>query len=212
MAERELRKQKISIKRHEQILNAATEIFVQKGYTDATIPEIAKLSGLATGTIYIYYPSKRELFTAVIERLVVTPTLSIFTNKAGNDFASTLKEVIRDRVGLLQKNTMPQLLALIGEIRRDEQAHTILAEKLVKPFLAKMEKMYCNRLESGEIRRMQPELIVRIIGSIMIGMTILENIEGESSPLNHLSQEQIADEICNLILYGLMKSGSRDAK
>jgi AcrR family transcriptional regulator len=37
MAERELRKQKISIKRHEQILNAATEIFVQKGYTDATI-------------------------------------------------------------------------------------------------------------------------------------------------------------------------------
>ena len=42
MTDRESRKQQIGAKRQEQILNAATEIFVRKGYTDATIPEIAK--------------------------------------------------------------------------------------------------------------------------------------------------------------------------
>jgi hypothetical protein len=38
----------------------------------------------------------------------------------------------------------------------------------------------------------------------MIGMSLLRNIEGESSPLNRMSQVKLEDEIMNFILFGLM--------
>ena len=76
----------------------------------------------------------------------------------------------------------------------------ILAEKLIKPFLKQMETIYSSRVEAGEFRELQPEIVVRLIGSIMIGMTLLKNIEGDTSPLYRLPQEKIADEIWNFIL------------
>ena len=60
MPDRETRKKQILAKRQEQILKAAMEVFSRKGYAAATIPEIARLAGIAAGTIYLYYPSKRD--------------------------------------------------------------------------------------------------------------------------------------------------------
>ena len=57
------------------------DVFVRKGYTDATIPEIAKASGLAVGTLNIYYPNKRELFTSLIENLMIVPIADVFAKK-----------------------------------------------------------------------------------------------------------------------------------
>ncbi len=45
MPDRESRKKQITAKRCRQILDAALDVFAQKGYTAATIPEIAKLAG-----------------------------------------------------------------------------------------------------------------------------------------------------------------------
>ncbi len=212
MADRESRKKQLKSKRQEQILKAATDVFVRKGYKEATIPEIAKSCGLAAGTIYIYYPGKRELFTAVIENLIVTPLAEILAKKVDTDFPSTLKEALKDRMDLLKGDTMPRLLALMGEIQRDDELLLILAEKLVKPFLKQMETMYSSRVDAGEFRELQPEIVVRLIGSIMIGMTLLKNIERDTSPLYRLPQEKIADEIWNFMLYGLMKTRSKNAK
>jgi AcrR family transcriptional regulator len=78
MVKRELRKQQITARRQEQILNAALEIFAQKGYASATVTKIAQMAGVAAGTIYLYYPGKRELFIAVIENQIVDSLTRIF--------------------------------------------------------------------------------------------------------------------------------------
>jgi len=205
MTDRESRKQQIGAKRQEQILNAATEIFVRKGYTDATIPEIAKLSGLAVGTIYIYYPSKRELFIAAVEKLIMDPIADIFAKKANEEYPNILKDAITNRMGFLQGDTMVHLLALLGDIQRDAKLRTIFAEKLMKPFLGRMENIYRVRMESGEFRKLEPAIIVRLIGGMMIGMSLLRMAEGETSPLNRIPPKQLDDEIMNFILFGLKK-------
>jgi AcrR family transcriptional regulator len=209
MADRETRKKQITAIREEQILKAATDIFVKKGYDAATIPEIARLCGTATGTIYIYYSSKRDLFIAVINALIVTPFISIFTNTKGEDFQSTLKEALNDRITVLKSDAMPSLIALMGEIQRDEELRVLFAEKMAKPFLSFMETVYREKIESGEFREFNPELIVRLIGSMTIGMTLLKNIEGTDSPLNQIPQEEIAEQVMNFILYGLVNTGEK---
>ena len=208
MADRELRKKQITTKRHTQILNAATEIFVRKGFTDATIPEIAKLSGLAAGTIYIYYPGKRELFIAVIEGLIVIPVQTIFKKDTKNDLTHTIQDVVDDRLGMLQGEAFPRLMSLIGDIQRDAELRSMFTEKLMRPFLEYMENIYCERIKAGELRQMDPELVVRMIGGMMLGINLLKSIEGENSSLNRLSKEKIAEEMINFILFGLSNNNS----
>jgi hypothetical protein len=56
---------------------------------------------------------------------------------------------------------------------------------------------------------MEPEIVVRLIGSMIIGMSMLEMTEGETSPLNRISQEKLGDEIMNFILHGLLKPATK---
>ena len=57
--------------RHREILTAALELFIKKGYHQTTLNEIAKASGIGQGTLYYYFPSKEEIFWKGYE-LVIT--------------------------------------------------------------------------------------------------------------------------------------------
>lgn len=46
----------------ERILQTAEEVFGRRGYHDATISEITGLAGVAQGSFYLHFPSKREIF------------------------------------------------------------------------------------------------------------------------------------------------------
>ncbi len=51
--------------RHREILTAAFELFVEKGYHKTTLGEIAKAVGIGQGTLYYYFPTKDEIFWGV---------------------------------------------------------------------------------------------------------------------------------------------------
>ena len=48
-------------------MNSATTVFGERGFESATVSDIARRCGLTTGAIYARWPTKRELFAAVIE-------------------------------------------------------------------------------------------------------------------------------------------------
>lgn len=50
------------------ILDAAEEIFYEKGYADATMRAVAVRAGISIGGIYIYYQSKEQLYEDVLRR------------------------------------------------------------------------------------------------------------------------------------------------
>src|SRR4051812_29048738 len=53
--------------RHEEILEAARQVFAQKGFRDTSVDEIAQAAGVAKGTVYLYYPSKEAIYNAALE-------------------------------------------------------------------------------------------------------------------------------------------------
>ena len=57
--------------RPSQILEAALDVFGEKGLAAARLDDIAKRAKLAKGTIYLYFPNKDELFRAVIRSTLV---------------------------------------------------------------------------------------------------------------------------------------------
>ena len=52
--------------RPQELLDAALELFVEKGFAAARSEEVAQRAGVSKGTLYLYYPSKEELFKAVV--------------------------------------------------------------------------------------------------------------------------------------------------
>jgi AcrR family transcriptional regulator len=53
--------------RRREILDAATWLFRERGYDTSTVQAIAKKAGVAAGTVYLYFPSKEAILTAVQE-------------------------------------------------------------------------------------------------------------------------------------------------
>src|SRR6476661_3924562 len=57
--------------RPRQILEAALEVFAERGLSDARLEDIAKRAGVSKGTIYLYFPNKEELFREMVRDIVV---------------------------------------------------------------------------------------------------------------------------------------------
>jgi AcrR family transcriptional regulator len=204
MTKQQDRKNRIAEQRKKQILNAALSVFSRRGFDGATIPDIAQEAGVAVGTIYNYYQSKRELFIAVIQNLIfTTPLLSLFEKISANNFPATFKDILQDRLDLSESSNMTRLISLMGEIQRDPKLKAMYLEQLIQPTMSRIEAFYSTMIESGKIRRLEPAVIVRAIGGMIIGIIILKSLEGEASPLSWLPQEKAADNLVSFVLYGL---------
>ena len=49
------------------ILAAAFQLFSEKGYSDTTVPEIARLAGISNANVYVYYASKMQILFALYD-------------------------------------------------------------------------------------------------------------------------------------------------
>jgi AcrR family transcriptional regulator len=49
-----------------ELLDAALNLFVEKGFAATRMEEVAKRAGVSKGTVFLYFPSKEELFKAVV--------------------------------------------------------------------------------------------------------------------------------------------------
>ncbi len=54
-----------------EILEAAYRVFAERGFDEATMAEIARAAGVAKGTLYLYYPSKQEIYEAALRQSAV---------------------------------------------------------------------------------------------------------------------------------------------
>jgi AcrR family transcriptional regulator len=65
-----------------QIMDGARTVFLAQGFDAASMGEIAKAAGVSKGTLYVYFPSKEELFGAIVRQECKAQAEGIFTFKA----------------------------------------------------------------------------------------------------------------------------------
>src|SRR3954447_14367177 len=62
------KKENVSEFRCSEILSAARKIFAKEGFSDATVDHIAAAAGIAKGTVYLYFSSKKEIYLAALKQ------------------------------------------------------------------------------------------------------------------------------------------------
>jgi TetR/AcrR family transcriptional regulator, mexJK operon transcriptional repressor len=107
-----------------RMLAAATELFLRDGYDQTSIDAILVRSGGSKATLYAYFPTKEDLFRAVIDGVLVNPPQSVLDPT--RDPRSMLTEFAVDR------------LHVIFSARHREVLRLIIAERERFPDLARM--------------------------------------------------------------------------
>lgn len=99
------RKERDRLLRQDDILRAAERVFAIKGYHKATIQDISKDAQYATGTIYLYFKDKEELYFTLIKKKVHT-LISLVKEKVNQteDVKEKIKVLIQEQLGFFEEN------------------------------------------------------------------------------------------------------------
>src|SRR5215813_6082104 len=76
-----------------ELLVAALELFVERGYASTRLDDVAAKAGISKGTLYLYFANKEELFKAVVREALVARLVE-FKSQIGK-FQGTSAELLR---------------------------------------------------------------------------------------------------------------------
>jgi len=89
-----------------EILDAARKIFAKKGFELATMDEIASTAGLAKGTVYLYFKSKRQLYLKTLQHGRAELFEQVKTNMlAAEGLRAKIRSFIATRMAYSEKNS-----------------------------------------------------------------------------------------------------------
>ena len=198
-------KEILSQHRRRQIHAAALTCFARKGYHLATMDEIAFESGLSKGTLYWYFPSKKELFISLLD-----DTMKQF----GDEWqvlvdASDVGAIAKLEMSLAFFKTemvkMSPLVDILLEawalLRHDEE----IAERLRKfyvPFADLMAGIIEEGIEEGVFDVEYPSVSAMVIVTLFDGIML-----AISTGLDLGDWERILDSAEEMILRGLGAKG-----
>ena len=81
------------VKRKEEILDKALDVFAVEGYKDTTFQKIAERCGITRTILYLYFNNKKEIFTSCIKRFMERLEQEIKTIADGQDRSNAEKLV-----------------------------------------------------------------------------------------------------------------------
>ncbi|MBO2461057.1 MULTISPECIES: TetR/AcrR family transcriptional regulator [Actinomadura] len=98
--------------RREQILVCARELFSERPYEEVSNTEIAAVAGVSRGLLNHYFGTKRELYLAVVERMLHIPPVPVPAYEPGASVRERVTESITGWLELLERNAGTWLVAL----------------------------------------------------------------------------------------------------
>jgi AcrR family transcriptional regulator len=101
-----------------RILDAAQQLFLEKGFRSTSIDEIAEVAPASKPTIYAHFPGKEALFTAVVGRTISELTDFEGFTPQGRTIQDKLTDLAREIVERFIADTLDLTRATIAEARR----------------------------------------------------------------------------------------------
>src|SRR5919109_3097269 len=122
------------IARRNQILDAATQVFAEKGFHRATIKDIAHVAGIADGTVYNYFENKTALMLGIFDRLNESDQRDEdFSKFTEVDFRNFMKAYLRHRLTVLQAGNFEVFRIVVSEIMVNTELRELYYQKILEP-------------------------------------------------------------------------------
>jgi len=149
------------------MLAAALEVFVEKGFAAARMDDIARTASLSKGTVYLYFPSKEDLFEAVL-RNVAIPNVERMEGlmRDAPSVGEALDGVAQFVPHLIRNTQLPQIMKLlISEAGTFPQIVQAYREDVLDRLLAAVAGLLARAHKAGEIDAPEPMLAARLVAA-----------------------------------------------
>lgn len=139
----------------EQIIRAAMDEFLDKGYADATMAGIAARAGLAKGTPYRYFETKEALFAGIVRDIVAEPLDAAHSNmiEAGEAVAAYCRRSLLPAMRLIEERGRANVARLIlTEGRAFPYLTDLYRREVYEPFIARLDELGRLAANRGELK------------------------------------------------------------
>lgn len=161
----------------QRIITAARKLFIEKGYVETNLSDIATIAGIKRPTLHYYFRTKERLFQTIYGD-VIQQLIPRIQNILAQDipFLKRLNDVIDEYITLFLKNpTLPQFV--IGEIQRDmEHLFKVAIELKIDGYIRDIKKILTNEMQKGLLRNIPPRIIFLTLYSQMIFPFLTQNL------------------------------------
>jgi AcrR family transcriptional regulator len=145
--------------RKAEIIKAAIEAFSLKGYHRTKVSDITKKVGISTGTFYIYFENKRELFIEVVEEVFRHIVGDAARNIKGEEDLGR-KLVIRGRTFFENYSRYMEIMhQLRAELASDEDWPQEKLNGMYRALTGPVIKEAQEAIDKGQLRPVDPELL-----------------------------------------------------
>lgn len=189
-----------------RIVEAAVVCFSENGYAATATKTIALRAGVAEGTIFRHFPTKKELLVRLVRPLVSRGLLPLAIEEirveneaAGGDLRRFMRAILGNRL-LFADRFSPLVRILIQELRFHAELREALAATVSSALLDAAAKVLAPFIASGQIRPVDPIFFLRTVISLLVGYYLLRT---EILPDHDWDDEIEVSRIVDLVLDGL---------
>jgi AcrR family transcriptional regulator len=190
--------------RRDQIIDAAMQVFAQKGFTRATNKDIAHEAGITPGLIYYYFESKEALLKAIIEtrspaQLITTLPPQVFELPP----ETFMRMLILRALSIIESEQLIQLVRmLLPEVVHNTEVAPIIFS-MIQRLLEFLGRYFETQMEKGALRRISGVLTAQVMVGSVFGFVLRRQILRDPTALEY-THEQIADVVSETVLQGIL--------
>jgi AcrR family transcriptional regulator len=165
----------VSEERKDQILEAATRVFTQRGFDNARMDDIVAESGLSKGAIYWYFDSKDAIIIAILDRIFDWESAHIQEVFSGDQGASQKLELYI-QTSIEDMNKIEPLMPLLFDfwsLSLRNPAINQAIKRYYQSFLEIIEPIIRQGISTGEFRRVDIKQTALTIGAAFEGTILM---------------------------------------
>ena len=196
--------------RPDEVLDAALDLFIEKGFAATRVEDIASRAGLSKGAVYLYFPSKEALLEGIVKRamLPIASTAIEMVQGYAGDPRTIITLVMKTIAGRM---TDPRIIAIPKLMMREMINFPDVAAMYRREVLDRVIPMIVGLLRTGiaegYLRPVDPDLTIRsIIGPIMLHV-LLDEVFG-IRPGDGLAIERLVENHLTILFDGLSAPAS----
>lgn len=158
--------------RHEELLDTALDIFLERGFEQTTIEEIATAVSTSKRTVYAYYEDKSALFKAAVSRAIERYTMprAVFEAIATEDIEETLMAFARMRVANIATPVALKLQRILAaQSYRFPELFNAAFEQGAGPAIDFLCDLFARHSARGEIDVAEPQRAAVAFLSLVVG-------------------------------------------
>lgn len=195
-----------------ELIQAALELFVEKGFSATRSEEVAARAGVSKGTLFLYFPSKEDLFREVIRTRLADHFLAM--GQEFEDYQGPTEALLRsglqtwwERIGNTPAGGLTKLV--LSESHNFPEIAAYYQTSVVQPGRELLGRILQRGIDRGEFRRVEvPQAVMSIVSAMVFVMTWRHSIvpctpqDASFDPLAFLLSH------VDLLLHGLVPPAS----